>query len=336
MNDTVSFVDHSAVRAGNATWNWIFPGGTPNTSNLEDPIIVYNQPGSYDVTLTVTDQFGSSTQTLSNFITYNDTTSLITSSSNYKQDFESINFPPEAWQAPASSFSWQSIIVDTGSNCLPNKVTYLDHYHISQRGDEAYLISNKVKLGGGPNAINYLTYDYSYSGFSGAHSDGFRIDISNDCGSSWDSIFSAYGSDLATTSYQTSVWYPTCNSWKTDSINLTNLGYINDTIMIRFVAINDYGNQFYMDNVNIKGDNILSDNPTQNPKLHLFPNPNNGLFTVLTDYKNLNYTVFNLIGEEIKKGQLDNKINLSEIKSGVYFIIFKNKQTTINKKFIVY
>ncbi|MDG2138574.1 MAG: PKD domain-containing protein [Flavobacteriales bacterium] len=336
MNDTVSFVDHSAVRAGNATWNWIFPGGTPNTSNLEDPVIVYNQPGSYDVTLTVTDQFGSSTQTLSNFITYNDTTSLITSSSNYKQDFESINFPPEAWQAPASSFSWQSTIVDTGSNCLPNKVTYLDHYHISQRGDEAYLISNKVKLGGGPNAINYLTYDYSYSGFSGAHSDGFRIDISNDCGSSWDSIFSAYGSDLATTSYQTSVWYPTCNSWKTDSINLTNLGYINDTIMIRFVAINDYGNQFYMDNVNIKGDNILSDNLTQNPKLHLFPNPNNGLFTVLTDYKNLNYTVFNLIGEEIKKGQLNNKINLSEIKSGVYFIIFKNKQTTINKKFIVY
>ena len=56
MNDTVYFVDHSAVRASNATWNWSFPGGSPSTSNLEDPIIVYNQAGAYDVSLTVTDQ----------------------------------------------------------------------------------------------------------------------------------------------------------------------------------------------------------------------------------------------------------------------------------------
>ena len=70
MNDTVNFVCHSAVRAANATWNWNFPGGIPNTSNLENPTVSYNQPGSYDVTLTVTDQFGSSTQTLNNFISF--------------------------------------------------------------------------------------------------------------------------------------------------------------------------------------------------------------------------------------------------------------------------
>ena len=339
MENTVNFVCHSAVRAANASWNWSFPGGTPSTSNLEDPTVVYNQAGSHDVTLTVTDQFGTSTQTLSNFITFNDTTSLITSSSNYQQNFESFNFPPESWQTPPSSFSWQGIIVDTGSNCLPNKVTFIDHYHINQRGDEAYLISNKVKLGFGPAAENYLTYDYSYSGFSNAYDDGFRIDISNNCGYSWDSIYGASGANLATTSYQSSVWYPTCDSWKTDSINLTSLGYNNDTIMIRFVAINDYGNQFYLDNVNIKGQNILSNNNTKENELTLYPNPNNGSFHVMSKHRNLDYEIYNLVGKKIKKGKINNqsrKIILSDITPGIYLAKFKNNNVTISKKFSVY
>ena len=339
MENTVNFVCHSAVRAANASWNWSFPGGTPSTSNLEDPTVVYNQAGSHDVTLTVTDQFGTSTQTLSNFITFNDTTSLITSSSNYQQNFESFNFPPESWQTPPSSFSWQGIIVDTGSNCLPNKVTFVDHYHINQRGDEAYLISNKVKLGFGPSAENYLTYDYSYSGFSNAYDDGFRIDISNDCGYSWDSIYGASGANLATTSYQSSVWYPTCDSWKTDSVNLTSLGYNNDTIIIRFVAINDYGNQFYLDNVNIKGQNILSNNNAKENDLTLYPNPNNGSFHVISKYRNLDYEIYNLVGKRIKKGKINNqyrKIILSDITTGIYLAKFKNNNVTISKKFSVY
>ena len=340
MNDTINFVCHSAVRASNASWSWSFPGGFPNSSNLEDPTVVYNQPGSYDVTLTVTDQFGSSTQTINNFIVYEDTTSLITSSTDYQQNFESFNFPPKSWQTPPSSFSWQEIIVDSGSNCLPNKVTYVDHYHISQRGDEAYLISNKIKLGFGPSAQNYLTYDYSYSGYSSAHSDGFRIDISRDCGHTWDSIYGASGSNLATTPYQSSVWYPTCDSWKTDSINLTSLGYNNDTILIRFVAINDYGNQFYLDNVNIKGQNIVFNENLSTKNITLFPNPNNGSFNVITDHHALGYEVFNAIGERVSQGKIDEYdkiINLSnKITSGIYFVVFKNKEISIRKKVSVY
>lgn len=34
-------------------WNWSFPGGTPSTSTEQNPIIVYNEPGVYDVSLTV-------------------------------------------------------------------------------------------------------------------------------------------------------------------------------------------------------------------------------------------------------------------------------------------
>jgi len=339
INDTVSFIDHSALRLSSASWNWSFPGGSPSSSFQENPIVIYNQAGTYDVSLTVTDAFGTSTQILNNFITYKDSTSKITSTNNYKQDFEINNFPPQAWNSPSASFSWQALTVDTGINCFPNKVTYIDHYNTNKRGDEAYLISNKIKLGGGNNAINYLTYDYSYSGFSAAYNDGFRIDISTDCGTSWDSIYGASGTDLQTTSYQTHEWSPTCNSWQTDSINLTQLGYNEDTIMIRFVGINDYGNQFFMDNVSIKGQNILETNFIKNQSLEIFPNPNNGEFSILSNYTNLDYTIYNSLNQKIKTGEILSdlyNIKLQNPKSGIYLIRFSNSKITFSEKIVIY
>lgn len=67
--DTIYYVDHSAVSDSNVMWSWTFPGGNPSSSNLRRPKVVYSSVGSYDVTLTVTDAYGTSTQTIPNFIT---------------------------------------------------------------------------------------------------------------------------------------------------------------------------------------------------------------------------------------------------------------------------
>ena len=68
--ENVQFKDYSVVRNASATWSWSFPGGTPSSSNEENPEISYANTidGFYDVTLTVTDAYGTSTQTLTNFI----------------------------------------------------------------------------------------------------------------------------------------------------------------------------------------------------------------------------------------------------------------------------
>jgi PKD repeat protein len=67
----VEYYDNSI---GNiTTWDWEFPGGTPATSTEENPVVTYNSPGMYGVTLTVGD--GSSTNTASMLeyvIVYND------------------------------------------------------------------------------------------------------------------------------------------------------------------------------------------------------------------------------------------------------------------------
>lgn len=68
--EKVQFKDYSVVRNASATWAWSFPGGTPSTSNLENPIVSYKgaADGFYNVSLTVTDALGTSTQTIPNFI----------------------------------------------------------------------------------------------------------------------------------------------------------------------------------------------------------------------------------------------------------------------------
>ena len=324
MNDTVHFIDHSAVRLSSASWEWSFPGGTPSSSTQEDPVVVYSQPGTYDVSLTVTDAFGTSSQSYTNFITYSDSVSFITNTNNFVQDFENNNFPPTAWELESPSFSWLSTIVDFGIDCFPTTTAYVNHYWIQYPGEEAYLISNKVSLGNGVSAKNWLTYDYAYSGYASGYDDGLRIDISTDCGSTWDSIYGAIGADLQTVPYESSAWVPTCGSWASDSINLSAWGLNGDTVMVRFVAINDYGNHFYLDNVNINGNNILAvEENKSNFNIAIYPNPNTGIFNIRTDANKLKVEIYSTLGELITKKMLLNgvqQIDLSEEAKGIYFV----------------
>ena len=54
----VNFTDLSLNNP--VSWNWSFPGGTPNTSLQQHPAnIVYNNPGTYNVSLTASNAYGS-------------------------------------------------------------------------------------------------------------------------------------------------------------------------------------------------------------------------------------------------------------------------------------
>lgn len=62
----VQFNDGSS--SNTTQWLWTFEGGTPGTSSLENPLIVYNTPGLYSVTLTATNPQGSNTLVRNQYI----------------------------------------------------------------------------------------------------------------------------------------------------------------------------------------------------------------------------------------------------------------------------
>ncbi|MDT8394548.1 MAG: PKD domain-containing protein [Bacteroidales bacterium] len=69
----VQFTDLSTNNP--TAWAWAFPGGTPETSNDENPVVIYETEGVYDVTLVATNAAGSNEM--------------------LKEDYMDISFTPE-------------------------------------------------------------------------------------------------------------------------------------------------------------------------------------------------------------------------------------------------
>ena len=67
IGGTVAFTDKSTNTP--TKWAWTFAGGTPATSTVQNPSVIYNTAGIYKVILTVTNICGSNTLMQSNYIT---------------------------------------------------------------------------------------------------------------------------------------------------------------------------------------------------------------------------------------------------------------------------
>lgn len=70
IGDNIQFTDNSTGTITN--YDWTFAGGNPSNSNLQNPSVIYNSAGSYDVSLTITDDFGTATEMKTEYIIVDD------------------------------------------------------------------------------------------------------------------------------------------------------------------------------------------------------------------------------------------------------------------------
>jgi PKD repeat protein len=69
-NGSINFTDQSI--GNNTSWNWTFAGGTPSTFNGKTPgLITYANPGTYAVSLTVSDGVSTNAKTTNSYIQVN-------------------------------------------------------------------------------------------------------------------------------------------------------------------------------------------------------------------------------------------------------------------------
>ena len=108
---------------------WLWDFGNGNTSNVEHPIAVYNNPGEYDVVLKVTDGFNNDTKIVSSFIVvYEEPSPLIYVNSGIEGCLPLTTSFQDITDTSLSIVSWQWDFGDGGSSNIQNP----DYVYLNQ------------------------------------------------------------------------------------------------------------------------------------------------------------------------------------------------------------
>lgn len=340
--DAVQFTDQSLDTP--TVYQWTFAGGTPATSTDVNPLVTYNTPGTYAVTLTVTRDTSSDTKTISGYITVKGTSPL-----PLTEGFEG-TFPPTGWSVvnPDNQTAW-ALQTTAGGYGASSNSAFLDNYTQQNiRGQYDYLYTPVLDFTQGITADSKLKFDYAYAQKRTTSRDSLFVQYSSDCGATWTTVWQNGGAAMATTAtlYGTSVYTPAAADWKTDSsISLANMAGMAG-VQFAFVNLSYHGNATYLDNINI--DAVVQSHTglntiTDNTKISVMPNPAKDKCTVFIDLQQqegVSVALYNVIGQQVwvhdlgTVGSASQAIDMAAYPSGVYTIRVQAGASSYTRKVV--
>jgi len=338
--DTISFVNHS-VCSGDATCRWLFPGGTPSTSTVYNPRIRYLQPGTYDVTLIVTDGNATDTITRAGFITASPTEALPLS-----EGFESGILPPN-WKLHDNGndgTNWAVTNKAGGYGTSSNSI-FFDNYDFDVQGKKDEFWTAKLDF---TNIFEVKAiFDVAYAVYGGQYSDTLAMLVTSDCGQTYREFYRKGGEELATAAdLQSAMFVPAPGEWRTDTVDITGFSAQPEVILV-FRNLGHFGQAMYVDN--IRGQTVFPVGVNQSPDqkgISILPNPNNGYFSVrIFNLKGIpcNLSILNAFGERVVNQQIvpesdsySRDFDLTAFSKGVYFLKEESGSGMITKKIVIF
>jgi PKD repeat protein len=274
VGDTLQFTDESYNLVNG--WNWAFTGGTPATSTSQNPIVVYNSPGVYNVSLTATDGGTNDSETKNNFIRVLPAPATIPFWEGFESyatlnnliNWEVIN------QENNNAFTIENTTGYSGNQCAK----LVNFGQAPSNIDE--LISSPIDLSVvQANGTVTLSFRYSYRKKLAADYEYLKVFITGDCGENWVQRKTLGGSQLSSIALATA-WKPSSQAdWAT--VHMTNVtsNYFEQNFRVKFRFEGEGGNNFYLDDINLYGGSpsntiVLGVNEDQNlNNITLYPNP---------------------------------------------------------------
>ncbi len=335
--NNVTFTDDS-YNGEVTTYSWDLPGATPNQSSDANPTVVYDSPGVYSVTQTVSNGVGSDSYSQTDYVTVLSGDAAIQSYFS----FEGFEGTEEDYLvlSDGQGSTWQ----ETNTAFTDDKSIYLNNYNGNPLGsqDEFQLPSVDLTLMNDPD----LYFRLSHKQRTGGAADNLRVYVSRDCGDSWQIRYQKTGASLATVSgTQGSPFTPSSASdWELVDVNLSS--YENDEhVIVKFRGTSDEGNNIYIDDIQISGPLGVAEQQSDF-NFTVTPNPMNQLSNVQLSVANTaDYTVevLDVAGKRISvlhNGQLSFgnhsfAIERTALNAGVYLVRIDNGLGSQVQKLVV-
>jgi hypothetical protein len=252
------------------------------------------------------------------------------------ESFSATTFPPTNWYKDddIDGTGWVRSTAHNGAA----KITFFDILS----GAIDYLFLPLVDMTTAPSMI--LTFKVAYAQYNTTSSDQLEVQVSSDCGATWTDKYSKSGSALATSAVTTVAFVPTLETqWRTETIDLTSYAG-QPKVLIRFKSTSAYGNNLYVDEINLDLSNGVNTNEFVSG-VNLFANPSNAS-TNLEFYTQkpclVNLVVTNAIGEVVfateinaKQGFNSAAIPSDKFESGTYFVNIQSQNITNTQKLVI-
>jgi CubicO group peptidase (beta-lactamase class C family) len=232
------------------------------------------------------------------------------------ESFDGNVFPPAGWALNSSSiYQWGRTplarFIGTGSAVRCN---YMD----SQKGAFYNLDLPMIHIAAGTHPV--LNFEYAYAAYSSSYCDSLQVLISTDCGTNWQTLFNKGCIALQTAPSTIYAFYPQSGAeWKHESFPLA--AYTGD-VLIRFRSVCGYGNNLYLDDVNVSFPaGIVENNSSE--KFSVYPNPASYDINISGLPINSEIQISDLTGKLLMTQKTMNiltKIDIQQLQQGIYFV----------------
>lgn len=207
------------------------------------------------------------------------------------------------------------------------------------------LVLPPMNLSGSQSPL--MTFDVAYRQYSAAYNDRLQVLLSTDCGANWSVVYDKAGSALNTAGIGNTPFTPNSDSqWRNESVELVGQEGAT-TAIVKFRATSAFGNNLYLDNVNLMQADPTGVNEVRNDfsSVSLFPNPSRGATTLRVNANvstNATLSVTNVLGQvvysnklSLEAGENNININAAELASGVYNVVLESNSGKTVKKLSV-
>ena len=239
----------------------------------------------------------------------------------------------ESFETPIAATDWQSLDLDevigwatTQTNeTSTNGSAFINFFSYDRPGEIDYLVTPILDFSGATNPT--LTFDLAYGGNSNFN-DGLMILASDDCGVSYsDTLFAAFGLELATTLSNTEFFPQDTSDWALQTLDLSEYSG-NSEVRIAFVGINDFGNNLFIDNVQFFLTDQTKSLDLDPGQMIVFPNPAKEAFYLTFNLANrsaINLNIIDPMGRVVWQRELPDVLNQSfEVRlpyaAGIYIL----------------